>query len=58
MTDALLNYPCGVPRWTCLQFRDGRLVNFDPDQFKRYEPASCCLAAPTTGPAANTSHET
>ena len=56
-TDVFLNYPCGGPRWSCLQFRDEKLVNFQPAPFERCESVACCLAAPANGPVVSPSSE-
>jgi hypothetical protein len=49
-TDVFRNYPYDGLCWIPLQFRAGKLVNYDPGQFTRYQPIGC-LAAPSAGPA-------
>jgi hypothetical protein len=49
-TDVLLDYPQGGACWTRLQFRDGKLVNFDPGSFTRYVPPGPFMGPPIPMP--------
>jgi hypothetical protein len=45
-TDLLLDYPQGGACWTRLQFRAGKLVNFDPSNFTQYVPPGPFMGPP------------
>ncbi len=49
-TDTLLDYPMDGGS-AILQFRDGRLINHNPEDCAHYEPIINAVAAPQTQPA-------
>ncbi len=49
-TDTLLNYPMDGGS-AILQFRDGKLINHNPEDCAHYEPIINAVAAPQTKPA-------